>query len=104
MSDGLPEFQPTYAEGDTLPEIVMVLKDADLTDVTVTMHLEKPDGTILVKPATMVDAPKGKFKIEWVVGDLVAGMGQRAEVQFVTVGGDVGTSGLFLINVREELA
>lgn len=101
----LPRLDHVYTANDRLPEIVC--KDDDCTDLTaytITLHLERPDDTVLVKAAVPLAIDQGQFKFTWAAGDLIAGLGQLAEIQFVTPGGLPETSVKFLIDVSRELA
>jgi len=99
-----PKFPFAWVEGDEYPEMVCTFQDQDLTGFTVTLHLRRKDGSVLVKTATPIDIAQGHFKFSWAAGDLVAGLNQEAEIQFVDGGGKPLTSKLFLIDVREEIA
>lgn len=99
-----PTFPFCWVEGDEFPEMVLTLQDQDLTGFTVTLHLRRVDGTVLVKTATPIELTQGHFKFSWAPGDLVAGFNQEAEVQFVDGGGKPLTSPQFLMNVREQIA
>ena len=99
-----PKFPFCWVEGDCFPEMVCTLQDQDLTGFVVTLHLRRKDGSVLIKPATPIDIVQGHFKFSWVVGDLVAGTNQEAEIQFVDAGGKPLTSKLFAMDVRKEIA
>ena len=99
-----PKFPHCWVEGDRLPEIVGTLKDTDLSSFTVTLHLTKKDGTVVIISSVGIDLTQGHFRFPWGVGDLVEGMNQRCEIQFVNASGLPLTSKLFLIDVRGEIA
>lgn len=84
--------------------MVVTLLDQDLSTFTVTFHLRRNDGTVLVKSAIAIDLAQGKFKIEWVIGDLVAGFNQEAEFQFVDGASKPLTSPKFLMDIRPAVA
>lgn len=88
MSANCPLIPHTWTAGDTLPEIVMTLDDTDLTGYTVDLLLRRPDGSLLTKLATFIDAAQGKFKFSWASTDLQEGISQQASVKFI-IGGDV---------------
>jgi hypothetical protein len=99
-----PKFPHCWVEGDRLPAMTCTLVDKDLTAYTVTLHLRRIDGTVLIKAATAIDLEQGHFSFDWAEGDLVAGYNQEAEVQFVDGDDKPLTSKLFLIDVRPEIA
>ena len=103
MSD-TPKFPFCWVEGDEFPEMVCTLQDQDLTGFSVTLHLRRKDGSVVIKTATPIDIAQGHFKFSWAVGDLVAGRNQEAEIQFVDGGGKPLTSKLFHIDVRGQIA
>jgi len=98
-----PRFPFCWVEGDQLPEMVMTFQDQDLTGFAITMHLRRKDGSVLVKTATPIDLVQGHFKISWAPGDLVEGVNQEAEFQFVNPAGQPLTSRVFLIDVRAQI-
>ena len=51
-----------------------------------------------------IDALQGHGKFSWIVGDLIEGFNQEAEIQFVDGSGKPLTSKLFLMDVRGQLA
>ena len=93
-----------WVEGDCFPEMFCTLEDQDLTGFTITLHLRRKDGSVLIKSATPVDLLQGHFKFSWVLGDLIVGRNQEGEIQFVDGGGKPLTSKLFLMDVRREIA
>lgn len=99
-----PKFPHCWVEGDQFPSMVCTLLDQNLSAFTVTLHMRRNDGTVLVKAATAVDLAQGKFRIEWADGDLVAGFNQEAEFQFVDGASKPLTSPLFLMDVRPDVA
>ncbi len=100
-----PKFPYCWAENDELPELVCTLLDTDLTTFTsITLHMQRPDGTVLVKPATGIDLTQGHFKFAWSAGDLQKGFNQPCEVQFINASGQPSTGPKFLIDVRGEIA
>lgn len=103
MSAPLPKLPHVYTEGDQLPKVTGFLEETDLTGYTVTLRLEQPDGTLVEKVATITDAPSGMFEFGWDATDLVAGLGQSAEVEFKDAATLQLTSHRFLIDVEEAL-
>lgn len=99
-----PKFPHCWVENDEFPELEVTLLDQDLTGFTVTLHLRRGDGSILVKTATAIDLAQGHVKFVWAPGDLVAGFNQEAEIQFVDAGGKPLTGPLFLMDVRREVS
>ena len=98
------KFPFCWVENDEFPEMVCTLEDQDLTGFTITLHVRRNDGTVLVKAATPIDLTQGHFKFSWAPGDMVFGFNQESEIQFVDGGGKPLTSKLFLLDVRKELA
>lgn len=79
--EACPKFPHIFSEGDQLPELLGVLKGVDITDLTITLRLDRPDpAAVLVKVAQKVDAPQGMFKFVWDAADLIAGIGQQAAI------------------------
>ena len=101
----IPTLDHRYTAGDRLPELICTDDDCtDLTGYTITLHLERPDDSVLVKTAVPLEIDQGRFKFVWDAGDLIAGLGQLAEIQVVTPGGLPETSEKFRIDVERELA
>jgi hypothetical protein len=105
MTCQLAKLPHLFTAGDRLPELLFMDDDGtNLTGYTITLHLERPNDTVLIKPVVPIDITQGRFKVTWEAGDLIAGLGQVAEIQFVTPGGLPETSEKFLIDVTRELA
>jgi len=100
----LPKFPVCFVENDEKPALVATLVGQDLTGYTITLHVLRPDGTVLIKSATPIDLVQGHFQFVWIAGDLQAGFNQEVEIQFVDLSSKPLTSGLFLIDVRKEIA
>ena len=98
----LKVYPERFRAGDTR-ELMAHRTNLDLTGYTVTLHLKRPDASVVIKPAIILDAANGLFKFTFDATDLVAGECQLAEVQFV-VGADVTSSEQFTLNVDEQLA
>lgn len=100
-----PKFNFCWVEGDTLPPIVADQDDlGDMTGFTITLHLQRPDGTTLIIAATPIDLTQGQYQFDWSVGDLQAGYDQLAEIQTIDLAANPLTSELFTIDVRPQLA
>lgn len=97
----------TYTEGDTLPKLQRTYTGTEsggnITGWTITLHLKRPDGTILTKTAAITDGPGGAYEFTWAAGDLQAGKMQEAEVQFDT-GSGVFTEADLFFTIRSQLA
>ncbi len=117
MAKKVQTFPFCWVEGDRLPEIVVTLrrpapegstsklKGQDLTGYTITLHLKRPaPSAVLIKNAIAIDLTEGKFKFSWAVDDLVVGVGQEAEIQFINPSAEPLTSQKFLMDVREQIA
>lgn len=103
MSEQTPKFPHVYTEGDTLPPIPAVRRGINLTGFTITLRMARNNGTSLVKtPLLIVDALQGEFLIEWVAADLVPGLDQGVDIEFVDPGG-IQTSRRFFIDVKEKI-
>lgn len=57
-----------------------------------------------MKSTTALNLAQGKFKVEWAVGDLVAGFNQEAEFRFVDGASKPLTSPMFLMDVRPAVS
>lgn len=102
-SSTLPRIPLTA--GDRLPEMICTDEDGvDHTGYTITLHVERPDDTVLIRTAVPIDLTQGRWKFTWDPGDLIAGLGQLAEIQRVTPGGLPLTSEKFLLDVEREIA
>ena len=100
-----PKIPFEWVEGDRLPEIVCTLEDQDLSAFTsVRLHVRRKDDSVVVINAIAIDFVQGHFRFPWGDGDLVAGINQECEIEFVDAGGLPLTSKLFLIDVRDQIA
>jgi len=105
----LPKFPFCFVENDEFPEMVITYQDKagagiNLTGFTITLHLRRVDSSVLIKTATPLNLLVGQFKFSWGPGDLVPGVNQKAEIQFVDGAGKPLTSKIFLLDVREQIA
>jgi hypothetical protein len=101
-----------YTEGDTERDLTVVATEEDsstpvnLTGYTITLHIARPDGTTLSKPAVITDPVAGEFRFEWVATDLVAGR-QNVEIQLVSPTSQIETfpkgDDIIALNVRKEI-
>ena len=96
-----------WTEGDTLPEIGFVLPAGQaVADFTVTLRLERPDGTTITKAAVDLGGSRGKFT--WAgtspgPADFIPGRNQRAQIDRVDGSGNLWSSDIMLINVRSRV-
>lgn len=103
MSTKVTKFPHVYTEGDTLPPIPTVRRGVNLTGFTITLRMARNSGIPLVKtPLLIVDALQGEFLIEWATTDLVPGLDQGVDIEFVDPSG-VQTSKRILIDVKEKI-
>jgi hypothetical protein len=110
MTCGLPTWsnpdtgEPiVWFEGDTLPEIGFVLPDGLLVaDFTITLQLERPDGTIGTRSAVDLGGSSGKFT--WAADSLQAGPNQRAQILRIDGSLDERIDGEFLIDVKPRIS
>ena len=92
----------TWREGDTEPPITFTLAGGlQVSAFTITLHIRRPDGTLLVKTAADLGGSNGEFT--WAAGDLQAGMNQRAEISSDDGAGAVFTWPPFLMDVDERV-
>ena len=108
MTCDLPKFLDangdvvTWREGDTEPSIPFTLHGGlQVSAFTITLHLRRPDGTLLVKAAAGLGGSNGEFV--WDDGDLQAGQNQRAEVSSDDGAGAVFTWPAFTIDVDSRV-
>lgn len=99
----MQEITKPWTAGDLLPEITCALNGVNITGYTITLHIARPT-TVLVKTATIIDAPTGLFKFAWSSGDLVAGALQLCEIEIVDGSSRPLTSQKFTINVDPQIA
>lgn len=69
-----------WVEGDQTPALgTFTLPNGLLvSDHTIELHIDRPDGTELIKTAS--DLGGSQFQFTWDVGDLIAGSGQLARL------------------------
>ncbi len=102
MTNGLLKVPYLWTEDDTKPAVGFVLADnAQVSDNTVKLRIEQPDGTVVEVAATDLGGPNGQF--EFTDGDLVAGLNQLAQVEAVDGAAKIQTSESFLIDVQAKL-
>ena len=101
--DPCPTFPHVFSEGDQLPELLGVLKGVDITNLVITLRLDRPDpSSVLVKIGQHVDDAQGMFKFVWGTTDLVAGIAQEATITFTDASSRPLTSPQrFVIDVQE---
>lgn len=99
------EVISTYTEGDTRPVLSRNYGagTVDITDWTITLRIKRPDAPVLEKVASIDEGEDGDFSFTFAAGELIAGDGQEAEIEF-----DDGADGIFTqaniqFNVRKQL-
>lgn len=70
----------TLTSGDTAPTLTGTVS-AVLTGATLSVHIKRPDKTVLTKVGTIVDAAAGTWSTPWTVGDLAQIGSHLVEVQ-----------------------
>lgn len=80
----------SWTTGDTAPDLSGVV-NANLTGATVVVHVKLPDGTVLVKAATVTDAAGGAWSMDWAPGELALAGTHAPEVQVTFSNGKVQT-------------
>ncbi len=98
----LPRFPHVFIAGDVLPVIAVEYEEQDLSGHTITLRVQRPSDVLEV-PATAVDLGAGLFTFQWSAGNLVAGLGQVAEIRIVDPLGKQLTAPRFTIDVEKAL-
>lgn len=81
----------TIKQGDTLPPLVAILREADLTPIdlsdatSVKLAIKGP--VTWKKDCSIVDAPEGKVSYSWVSGDTSTNGQYEAEFEITWPGG-----------------
>jgi len=99
----------TFTTGDTGPALAGSI-NANLTGATATVHIRRPDRTVITKPATITDAANGGWSIDWATGDLSIRGKHYVEVEVTFSSGKIqtfsqnagGSDSTFV--VREQIA
>ena len=92
-----------YTVGDTFPGLVGTVPD-DITGATVTVTLQRPSRTLLVKPATVTDGPTGAWRAApWGPADLDESGTWWVTTNVVFVGGQDRTYGPTSMYVAPQL-
>lgn len=92
-----------YTVGDNSPDLSGTV-NADLTGADLEAHIKKPDGTVLTKTATAVDATAGTWAATWEVDDLSVVGKHEVELQVTFSGGQVQTFGPQNFYVQQQIA
>lgn len=98
-----------FTVNDTAPALTGTL-NAVITGATLAVHIRKPDGTVLNKPASIVSGAAGTWSATWVTGDLDQTGTYYVEVQVTFSGGAIQTfandtrSTPVSFTVRDEIA
>jgi len=80
----------SYTVGDTSPPLSGVLTSggapAGLAGAMLSVRIRKPDGTLIARPPTTVNAATGAWTLAWLVGDLAVAGGYQVEVKVTWAG------------------
>ncbi len=76
----------------------------NLTGATLALHIRRPDGTVLTKPAAVTAPLTGAWSYRWAAGDLNAAGNYSVEAQVTYADGGVQTFGPQTFYVQGELA
>ena len=95
--------------GDTAPPLTGVCKSdgvpASLVGATaVQLHIKRPNGNVLTKPATVTDGAGGAWSYSWTTGDLDQHGRWEVEVQVTFSTGEVQTFGPSPFQVKAQIA
>ncbi|KKK87864.1 hypothetical protein LCGC14_2748950 [marine sediment metagenome] len=91
-----------WTEGNTLPDVGFVLPGGQAVSAfTITLRLDRPDDTVVVKTAIDLGGSLGKFV--WAAADLIAGENQRAQMTLDDGSGGIQTLETMLIDVRGKV-
>ena len=70
-------IETLFVAGDTSPDLTGVYSSdgvaVDLTGATVNLRMRRPDKAILIRAATITDAPTGAWSYTWQPGELIEG-------------------------------
>jgi hypothetical protein len=102
----------TFTRGDTAPDLTGtcnsvaagVTTPANLTGATATLHIARPNGTVLTVTASIVSPTAGTWAYTWVTGDLSVTGVHNLEVQVTYSNGRVQTFGPQSFEVTDQLA
>lgn len=99
----------TYTVGDLERPLSGTLTDGgvplDLTAATgVTVHIRRPDRTVIARPATVAAPATGVWSMPWQAGDLNAPGNYALEVQVMWGANRPQTFGPITFVVREQIA
>lgn len=102
-----------YTEGDTIPPLKRTAPKtiANLTGFTIRLRINRERTGQLVKTITetvgpdgqITDAVKKEFQFTFVAADLVAGLQQKAELEYDDGSGGIQTEQPLLFSVAEPL-
>jgi hypothetical protein len=93
-----------FVEGDIGPEIDVTLTGLDLTGASVSLVLEKPNGTTITRAMSIGAPASGNVSYVFAAGELVAGV-SKYEVRASLPGGVVvKTRSWGIMTVRPALA
>lgn len=103
VSESPPIVDYIWTEGNRVPEIGFTLPAGALVSAfTITLGIERPDGTELSIAATDLGGSRGSFP--WLAADLITGARQRCQIHRTEIAtGLPQSSQLFLINVRSKI-
>ena len=99
----------TWKVDDTEPPLTgTVTSSGTALDVTVAeavdVHIHRPDGTVLNRPAVVTSPGTGAWSFPWETGDLNTRGTYRVEVQITWPGGRPQTTPTVLFSVADQIA
>ena len=97
-----------YKQGDSNPSLVALLQTEagyTLSGKTVTLTLEKPDGTTVSRSVTVLDATTRRVQVDWETTDFADEGDYRAEFVVTSSGKErtIPGNGYVAIRVSSEL-
>lgn len=108
----MPADPFTIKQGDTKPDLVRTLVNADgsaidLTGATVQFHMKRRGGSLKVdKAATVTDDEYGEVTVEWEADDTDEAGTFRGEFEITLTGGEIVTvpnDGDMQVNVVKQI-
>ena len=97
--DGNTEYHVQYVVGDTLPSLEGILEEVSGVGYTVSLLVERANGSNLEKTAAVTTGASGgaSFVVSWAASDLVAGDDQRCLLKVTDASGGITTyKGIYL--------
>jgi hypothetical protein len=99
----MPDPHASFTVGDTAPALTGSV-NTDVTGATVELHIKKPGGEVLTKPAAIVTAATGAWSYEWAADDIDEAGPWEVEAQVTFIGPKVQTFGPSSFYVRRQIA